>query len=110
MAAAALCLPLPPNVLVAGPGREFPAVRAFDRLVRLHSQRRLGGPAVLASPDPRYTRSLFVGLRFPGQLALDSGLIEADDPLAAYLDDRHARLAGLLLDRAGGRRVALDVY
>ncbi len=58
---------------------------------------------------PRDTRSSVVGLRSPRQLALDGGQVEADDPLAAYLDDRHAHLAGLLLDRAGCRRVALDV-
>ena len=64
----------------------------------------------LAKPSTKGHAFLGLGLRSPRQLAFDGGQVEADDPLAAYLDDRHAHLAGLLLDRAGCRRVALDVY
>ena len=45
-----------------------------------------------------------------GQLALDGGFVEADDPLAPYLYYRYARLAGLPGHVASSRGVSLDVY
>ena len=90
---------------------KIPALRALARLVLpFYGQRRLVGTLILTSPCTRDKHFLFVGLRFPGQLALDGGLVEANEALAAYLDDRSACLAGLFLYRAGGRRVAFDVY
>jgi hypothetical protein len=65
---------------------KIPALRALARLVLpFYGQRRLVGTVILTSPCTRDKHFLFVGLRFPDQLALDDGLVEANEALAAYL-------------------------
>ena len=51
----------------------------------------------LTSPRLK-VRSVLDGLA--GQLTLDGGLVEADDPLAPDLDHRHRRLLSLAHDAA----------
>ena len=65
---------------------KIPALRALARLVLpFYGQRRLVGTVILTSPCTRDKHFLFVGLRVPDQLALDGGLVEANEALAAYL-------------------------